>query len=104
MPSIRTSPSFLAFADQKYGKTGSKITPKVTVADGKKTLKVGTDYQITVKKSTFDESMKGADIPIIITGKGNYEGSLMKNFHIFDIAVSSFYVICIGNRIILSDL
>ena len=79
-------------ADQKYGKTGSKITPKVTVADGKKTLKVGTDYQITVKKSTFDESMKGADIPIIITGKGNYEGSLMKNFHIFDIAVSSFVV------------
>lgn len=79
-------------ADQKYGKTGSKITPKVTVADGKKTLKAGTDYQISFEKTTFEESLKGTELPVTITGKGSYTGTVTVTFHIYDTAASGFVV------------
>ncbi len=90
-------------ADQKYGKTGSKITPKVTVTAGKKTLKAGTDYQVSFEKTTFEESLKGTDLPVTITGKGNYTGAVTATFHIYDTAASGFAVEALGKQIYTGD-
>ncbi len=62
-------------SNQTY--TGKDIKPGVTVKSGKTKLKNGTDYTVTYKnnKNTGKAS-------IIITGKGNYEGTITKYFYI----------------------
>ena len=57
--------------------TRKQIKPNITVKDGKKTLKKGTDYTVSYgkNKSTGKATVK-------ITGKGNYTGSITKTFYI----------------------
>ena len=61
--------------DQEY--TGKKLEPKMTVKDGKTTLKRGTDYTVSYKNNT-----KVGTATAIITGQGNYEGTVNKTFKI----------------------
>ena len=62
-------------ASQSY--TGSAIEPTVTVNVGKKTLTAGTDYTVTYKDNTNVGTAK-----VIVTGKGNYTGSVETKFNI----------------------
>ena len=57
--------------------TGKAQTPGVTVKDGGKTLKSGTDYTISYKNNVNPGSAT-----VTITGKGNYTGTAVKNFTI----------------------
>ncbi|MBR4325802.1 MAG: hypothetical protein IKP73_09790 [Bacteroidales bacterium] len=62
--------------DQPF--TGEGIEPEVIVKDGEITLEKGTDY--TVEYS--DNTSTGTSAKIIITGTGNYIGSVEKTFQI----------------------
>ena len=68
-------------ADQKY--TGEVIVPKVTVTvDGVQLVK-GKDYTVSVLNSTrltydLDKKIKKGTATMIITGIGNYQGTLAK--------------------------
>ena len=57
--------------------TGSQIKPSITIKDGTKTLKNGTDYTVSYGKNT--SLGKGT---VKISGKGNYTGSISKTFTI----------------------
>lgn len=86
-------------APQTY--TGAAIKPAVIVyaADGKTQLKLKTDYTITYKNNTNADAEESAGgigesindtsggfnsrLPyVVITGKGNYQGTVYANFHI----------------------
>lgn len=56
---------------------GSGITPAYTVMDGTKTLRLGTDYQ-----ASLSNNINVGTATLIITGKGNYTGSITKTFKI----------------------
>ena len=58
--------------------SGRTITPTVTVTCGSKTLKEGTDY--TVSGDTGGTSAR--DYELIVTGKGNYTGSVEQEWTI----------------------
>ena len=67
--------------------TGNAITPDVTVTDGSKTLVKGTDYDVAYEinpnsTGTLSESkpIGAGTYNVIITGKGNYSGEIIKNF------------------------
>ena len=55
--------------------TGSEIKPDVTVTDGDKTLIKGIDYDVVYTKNTNVGTGEA-----IVTGQGNYSGSVTKNF------------------------
>ena len=57
--------------------TGSAIKPAVTIKDGKKTLKAGTDYDIT-----YANNKNAGTATITIKGKGGYEGTKTIKFAI----------------------
>ena len=57
--------------------TGKRLTPAVTIKDGSKTLKKGTDYTLT-----YSYNLNVGRASIKITGKGDYEGSVTKTFKI----------------------
>ena len=69
-----TASNVADIAAQTY--TGSAIEP-VTVKDGSKTLILGTDYEV----SYSDNTNAGTAIAII-TGKGNYSGTVVKTYTI----------------------
>ena len=58
-----------------YGYTGSAITPPVIVLDGETVLKEDRDYTVS-----YDNNIAAGKATVTITGKGNYTGSLQKNF------------------------
>lgn len=60
--------TYFYVADQVY--SGAKLYPKVVVKNGKKKLKLNTDYTVSYTKSTFI----GEGI-VTVSGKGNYKGS-----------------------------
>ncbi|MGI6018813.1 MAG: leucine-rich repeat protein [Marvinbryantia sp.] len=60
---------------QRY--TGKSVKPSITVKDGSKKLKSGTHYTVTYKNNR-----KVGKATVVITGKGNYTGSITKNFAI----------------------
>ncbi|MBQ3005288.1 MAG: leucine-rich repeat protein, partial [Clostridia bacterium] len=62
-------------ADQNY--TGSPVTPSITVTDGGKILKEGTDYTLTYKNNT-----NVGKATATIQGKGNYSGTKNVEFNI----------------------
>ncbi len=73
--------------EQTY--TGNTITPEITVTDGSRTLVEGTDYDVTYEIKPDSTGTLRENKPIgagtynvIITGKGNYDGSVTKNFAI----------------------
>jgi uncharacterized protein with FMN-binding domain len=57
--------------------TGKKLTQKLTVTLGKKTLKNKTDYTVTYK-----DNKKVGTATVTITGKGVYGGTVKKTFRI----------------------
>ena len=74
-PKALTANMVQSIASQPY--TGSAIEPTVTVNVGNKTLTAGTDYTVTYKDNTDVGTAK-----VIVTGKGNYTGSVETKFNI----------------------
>ena len=74
-PKALTANMVQPIASQPY--TGSAIEPTVTVNVGNKTLTAGTDYTVTYKDNTDVGTAK-----VIVTGKGNYTGSVEAKFNI----------------------
>ena len=62
-------------ADQPY--TGSAITPELTVTDGLKVLREGTDYTVT-----YANNVNEGTATATITGIGNYSGTATTKFQI----------------------
>ena len=63
--------------------TGSAIKPEVRVYDYKKLLEEKKDYTISYKNNVNAADKNSSKAPTItITGKGNYEGKLVKTFTI----------------------
>ena len=60
---------------------GKKQTQAVVVRDGDTTLVNGTDYTLTYENNT-----NAGTASVVITGEGNYKGSVTKNFTIKKIA------------------
>lgn len=65
-----------AIPDQTH--TGKPITPEITVTVNQKELKQGTDYEVTYENNTEI----GNTAVAVITGKGEYTGTVRKNFKI----------------------
>lgn len=74
-PKALTANMVQPIASRPY--TGSAIEPTVTVNVGKKTLTAGTDYTVIYKDNTNVGTAK-----VIVTGKGNYTGSVEAKFNI----------------------
>ncbi|MDR0197385.1 MAG: fibronectin type III domain-containing protein [Oscillospiraceae bacterium] len=70
-----SSLSISKISDQAY--TGKSLKPSVTVKDGSKTLKSGTDYALSYSKN---KNIGKASVKI--TGKGNYTGSKTVTFKV----------------------
>ena len=60
-----------------YTANNTERKPTPTVKDGSKTLVKDTDYTVT-----YQNNKNAGTATVIITGKGNYEGSISKNFSI----------------------
>lgn len=66
-----------------YIYTGKEKKPTVTVMDGNKVLKKGTDYTVT-----YSGNKNPGTASVTVTGKGIYTGSVTKTFSIQPIAVT----------------
>ena len=58
---------------------GKEKKPSVTVKDGTKVLSTGTDYTVS-----YSDNIKAGIAKAVITGKGNYTGSVTKTFKIVE--------------------
>ena len=56
---------------------GTRIRPVVTIKDGTKVLKSGTDYTVS-----YTNNLSVGKATVTITGKGDYKGTVTKNFNI----------------------
>ncbi|MCC8139967.1 MAG: hypothetical protein LIO67_06680 [Lachnospiraceae bacterium] len=68
----------------EYEYTGDAVKPEVVLTYGEQTLEQGVDYTLSYKNNTnvADSTAKAAPT-IVITGKGNYMGSLKVCFTIY---------------------
>ena len=69
----------------KKGYTGRAVTQDPVVVVNGKTLKEGTDYELTYKNNTKQpnkQKKKYVNASVTITGKGNYSDDVTKNFQI----------------------
>lgn len=73
----------------KFVHTGTAITPKITLMDGTTTLIEGTDYTLD-----YENNIASGNAKIIITGIGNYEGTLNQEFTI--VGTSKLKIECIN--------
>lgn len=73
----------------KFVHTGTAITPKITLMDGTTTLIEGTDYTLD-----YENNIALGNAKIIITGIGNYEGTLNQEFAI--VGTSKLEIVCIN--------
>ena len=80
-----------AISSQSY--TGAAISPAVTVKDGSKTLKQGTDYTVAYSGNT-----NVGTATVTITGKGNYDKTKTASFKIIAKPVSELSVGAISNQ------
>lgn len=71
----------------KFVHTGTAITPKITLMDGTTTLIEGTDYTLD-----YENNIALGNATIIITGIGNYEGTLNQEFTI--VGTSKLEIVC----------
>ena len=58
-----------------FGYDGSKKEPSATVRSGNKTLTSGTDFTVS-----YSNNVNAGTASAVITGKGNYSGSITKEF------------------------
>ena len=73
---LKTSGAKIAdIADQVY--TSEAIEPDVVVTIGNKTLEEGKDYTVS-----YTDNVKGGEATAIVTGIGEYSGTIEKNFNI----------------------
>ena len=63
----------------RYEFTGNAARPKVTVKSGDKVLVAGTDYVVR-----YSENVEVGTAYVIISGKGNYTGTVEKTFEIVE--------------------
>lgn len=73
----------------KFVHTGTAITPKITLMDGTTTLIEKTDYTLD-----YENNIALGNATIIITGIGNYEGTLNQEFTI--VGTSKLEIVCIN--------
>lgn len=71
----------------KFVHTGTAITPKITLMDGTTTLIEKTDYTLD-----YENNIALGNAKIIITGIGNYEGTLNQEFTI--VGTSKLEIVC----------
>lgn len=71
----------------KFVHTGTAITPKITLMDGTTTLIEETDYTLD-----YENNIALGNAKIIITGIGNYEGTLNQEFTI--VGTSKLEIVC----------
>lgn len=71
----------------KFVHTGTAVTPKITLMDGTTTLIEGTDYTLD-----YENNIALGNAKIIITGIGNYEGTLNQEFAI--VGTSKLEIVC----------
>lgn len=67
----------VALDKSTYEYSQSKIIPDITVKYGNTTLKEGTDYTVTVQNN-----INVGTAEVVITGKGNFTGTVTKTFSI----------------------
>lgn len=67
----------LTIADGPYYYTGTAVTPAVTVKDGSRTLIKDTDYTLN-----YTNNINTGTATVTIEGKGNYKGTVSRNFTI----------------------
>ena len=81
---VATSANFTvdAIASQQYD--GTAKTPAVTVKDGDKTLTLNTDYSLEYKNNK-----NAGTATVVVTGKGNYSGSVSAMFTITAKSIST---------------
>ena len=75
LPKKLTSPTIAAIPDKTF--TGSEIKPALTVKDGDRTLRSGTDYTLAYKNN-----VNVGTAAVTVNFKGNYSGSKSVNFKI----------------------
>lgn len=76
--------------------TGSAIKPALTITQGSKTLKSGTDYTLAYK-----DNIKPGKATVTITGKGSYSGTLSKSFKILPAEVKNLEASTTASKITL---
>ncbi len=85
-PDFTITPKSVKDVDVEFVKewdyTGEAIEPEVTVKDGGKELVKGTDYTVEYK-----DNVNAGEATIIITGIGNYKGSVEKKFTIKELKI-----------------
>lgn len=59
--------------------TGKEIEPSVTIRNGSSLLVSGTDYDVTYKNN-INETTDTSKASAVITGKGNYTGTITREF------------------------
>lgn len=67
----------VTLSQTSYAYNGKARKPVVTVKDGKTVLKAGKDYTVSYQNNTNVGTAK-----VIVTGKGNYKGTVTKTFTI----------------------
>lgn len=67
----------VSLSEESYNYSGNENKPTVTVKDGKKVLKRGTDYSVS-----YANNINVGTATVKVTGKGNYTGSVTKQFSI----------------------
>ena len=75
----------------KFVHTGTAITPKITLMDGTTTLIEGTDYTLD-----YENNIALGNAKIIITGIGNYEGTLNQEFTI--VGTGKLEIVCTSTQ------
>ena len=64
-----------SLSESTFGYDGSKKKPSATVRSGNKTLTSGTDFTVS-----YSNNVNVGTASAVITGKGNYSGSITKEF------------------------
>lgn len=71
------SPFSVTLSATSYQYTGAARKPSITVKNGTRTLKSGTDYTVS-----YSNNIKAGTATAKITGKGNYTGTITKTYTI----------------------
>ena len=80
--SITVSPSKMVYS-------GEALTPAVIVKDGETVLEKDVDYTVDAYADNTEISTESKKASVTVTGKGNYSGTVTKNFEITKIPASS---------------
>ena len=69
--------SWISLSGTSFAYTGEEIKPTVAVKNADKTLVKGTDYTVT-----YSNNINAGTATVSVTGKGNYTGTIQKQFEI----------------------